>query len=218
MEIKSPPFTSDPFPLKPGVVIDGKPAADCVVRLLVRSEQAAISKEPESQRDSVALARSIVRLGDCTDQNAIRLAVDALTMTDEARIRAKIAELEARALTDREPGEVQINRAEYAYDVLSQPFALNPGIIWKGNRIEIAVVRLIRRGEYKIIERETETEARDTLTLLYGIHQLGQHYPTEEMLDLLSLPDIQRIFDQMEKLRAQHAPESKSEPGEAESA
>lgn len=210
-KIETPPFHSEPFPLRPGVQIGDIQATECVVRLLTRGDEKVVAKEPEDNQATIALARRIVRLGTVDDPSLILLAVqDALTKTDEFRILSAYAALEARALGSDEPEPVRLRRTAYSTDVIGEPFELKPGFIWDGKPIKTAVVRLIRRGEFRLIEKETDETRRDDLTIYFSLHQLGESEPTFEMIDLLTSPDMKRILDQEEALRARNAPADKS--------
>jgi hypothetical protein len=200
------------FPLKPGVMIEGKLCDSAVVRLLTRGDEAAIQKEPEDTRENVRLLRSIVRLGDFTDNTVIGMALNYLTTTDEVRIRVAIAQLESESLADplSEDKEIRV-RATLPTDITSAPFELNPGIHFMDKQQTICVVRLLRRGEFNSIDREPDEQTRDDLTLLHTIVQIGEIRDVRQVhIDQLVGVDIKRINKATEELAALYAPSSKS--------
>jgi hypothetical protein len=72
---------------------------------LTRHNQAHILYEKDAdKRDALFFTQSVASLGDIKDQTEILVALDELTMVDEMKIRACIAELQQEYL---EPKEVE---------------------------------------------------------------------------------------------------------------
>lgn len=202
---------SAPFKLYPGVIIVDKLVAECVVTLLSRGEKKAIEKEPESNREDTALAWSIIRLGDITDRTLILAALNDLAEVDVIRISREVQKLEEQCFEAGEVVEPLARKTINTSDIASQPFALNPGVTIGGREQKSCVVRLLRRGEIKEIERATSDTEKDDLFFFYTIVQLGDCMSVQlEHIDALADGDVQRINEAYEELRAQYAPTSKS--------
>lgn len=212
MKIETRRIESDVFTLYPGVVIDGQPKTECVVTLLTRDQVKDIQKEPEGQREDMELMYSIVRLGDVTDPTFIGVALGSLMVTDEIRIRQAVTQLQAECLTEGAPEPPTVRRIMPEIDLVSEPFALNPGVFINGQWQRTCSVRLLHRGEWKQIQAEPDPINQDDLSLYLSIVQLGNCTAVElAHVDQLTGGDVDRINEAIEELRAQYAPGSKSE-------
>lgn len=93
--IPSTELVSDPFPLNPGITINKKHLASCIVRLMTRGEWKKIEAESDPLvRDDMSLGLSIVQLGDETLITEEHL--NALTLPDTARINTALEDLRVR--------------------------------------------------------------------------------------------------------------------------
>ena len=212
------PELSDPFKLSPGIVVKGARITDCQVRLLTRGERKAIALEQdETTRDDLFFAQSIARLGTIEDRNEISEAVDSLLRGDELRIRGEMAKLDAKFLPTEPPTSPTVKRILRATDIVSKPFALNPGLAIDKQQIKTCVVRLLTRGEWKKLEAEDDGIKKDDLFFLLSIVQFGNIIEIKpEYVDQLVDVDIQRINGEIGELGAQYAPETKSIDGGSE--
>lgn len=209
--IKTNRIESKPFRLHPGLIVEDKLVNECVVTLLTRGDKKALQKEPESTREDTAIAQSIVRLGDITDRSLLLAHLDDLAEVDVIRINREIQRLEELCFEVGEVLEPYQKKTINTSDIASEPFALNPGVTIDGKEQRSCIVRLLRRGEIKEIERAGSDAAKDDLFFFYVIVQLGDCLNvTLEHIDALADGDVQRINDAYEELRAQHAPSSKS--------
>lgn len=212
MQIRPAAIESNPFPLRPGVVVDGKLLTDCVVRVLTRGEEKEIAQEPEEERGGLELCRSIVRLGNITDQAIISEAFDFLVGTDIFRIQQAISNLQAECFTDQSIDEPATIRTLRTTDIKGAAFRLNPGLVIDGRNVNSCVVRILRRGEDKLLEKEPDPTKRDDLFLYLCVVQFGDCVNiTPEMIDMLTADDCNRISDAYKELRAIYSPSDKSE-------
>ncbi len=201
--------------LKPGIIIKDKVISECQVKLLTRSQQKAVSHPelPAEQRETLFLAYSIESLGGLTDVTELMLALESLTVVDEIKIRQTLAELEQEYLQrPQEVEEPRWRKISKMTDIVSEPFALNPGIQTPdGKWHKSASVRLIRRGEWKLIQSEPDGQKRSDLILLYSIVQIGDILKVEQShIDDLIETDVERINQQVEVLRGRYALDTKS--------
>ncbi|MBI3654071.1 MAG: phage tail assembly protein [Acidobacteria bacterium] len=202
---------SRPFRLHPGVIIGDRFVDECVVTILTRGEKKALEKEPEAVREDTAIAWSIIRLGDLTDRTLILSAINDLADVDVSRITQQIAKLEADCFEAGEVQEPAIRRIVTTTDIVSQPFALNPGITVNGKEQKSCIVRLLRRGEVKQMQAQKDEMLADDMFFRFVIVQIGEVISlTNDDIDKLTDGDIQRIQEAYAELRAQYAPESKS--------
>jgi hypothetical protein len=209
--IKPNRIESKPFRLNPGILVDDKRVTECVVTLLTRGEKKNLQKEPETTREDTTLAQSIVRLGEMTDRTLILANLDNLAEIDVLRINREIQRLEEQCFEAGEVVEPFQKRTMNTSEILSEAFSLNPGVTINGKEQQSCVVRLLRRGEIKEIERAGTDAAKDDLFFLYAIVQIGDCMNvTLEHIDCLAEGDVQRINEVYEELRAQHAPSLKS--------
>jgi hypothetical protein len=212
--IKANRIQSKPFRLNPGILVDDKLTTECVVTLLTRGEKKALQKEPESSREDTALAMSIISLGEVTDRSLILANLDNLAEIDVLRISQKVKELEEEYLVDGERPDLLelLRKIPHVYEIRSEPFELNPGIPTEdGKWHKSCIVRLMTRGEAKQVQQRQSTSEADDIFLRFVIVQVGELLnPTPEQIDLLIDTDIERINEEYEALRAQHAPSSKS--------
>jgi hypothetical protein len=225
MKIAAAPYQSEPFNLIPGLTVDGEPVSECVLRLLTRNDLKLIAEcraEDEKAQEKggkglnppedIELSTCIARLGSITDRTFIRLCIDQLADVDIARIRAKYLEMQSSCFPDtgvvEEPKNIKILRET---DIRSKPFELNPGLEINGQWHKSAVVRLLRRGEWKQIVNEQDPVKRSDLELFHSIVQIGD-CTKFTMADLDNLTDVdqERIFKAAEGLRAEYAPQPKS--------
>jgi hypothetical protein len=203
---------SKPFKLYPGVIIENKLVSECVVTLLTRGEKKELEKEPEASREDTMIAWSIVRLGEVTDRTLILTSLNDLAEVDVLRISQKVSELHEQCLADGDIIEPSLIRIPGSYEIRSEVFELKPGIPTPdGKWHKSCIVRLMTRGEAKQAQQRLGTSEGDDLFLRFIIVQIGDLMPpTAEQIDLLIDTDIERINEQYEVLRAQHAPSSKS--------
>ena len=199
-------------------MVRGAKISDCQVRLLTRGERKAIALEQdETTRDDLFFSQSIARLGTIDDRNEISEAVDSLLRGDELRIRSEMAKLDAKYLPTEPPTQPTVKRILRATDIVSKPFALNPGLTINGQEIKTCVVRLLSRGEWKTLEAEEDRIKKDDLYFLLSIVQFGNVTEIKpDYIDQLVDVDIQRINGQIGELEAQYAPASKSDGGGSE--
>ncbi|MGH9760391.1 MAG: hypothetical protein ACREAC_06050, partial [Blastocatellia bacterium] len=196
-EIASAGVLSDPFPLRPGVVIDGLAggltAQTCQVRLLTRGDREAAMSLPENERDSELLVRRIARLGDCDDREMIRIAIRSLVFADELRIAKAVAELEA-SFTDVETTAREPEWTIEGRDIISEPFDLKVGIKVNGEPVRDCRVRLLTRGDWRSVESisQPETSERGYWVHIHSIASIG---PIQRRTADIS--DIRDAYDQL---------------------
>src|SRR6185436_3550020 len=134
-------------------------------------------------------------------------AVDNLLRGDELRIRSEMAKLDAKFLPTEPPPLPTVKRILRATDIVSKPFALNPGLTINGQQIKTCVVRLLTKGEWKTLEAEEDRIKKDDLFFLLSVVQFGNIIEIKpEHIDQLVDVDIQRINGQIGELEAQYAP------------
>ncbi|HKV38519.1 MAG TPA: hypothetical protein VJX67_04835 [Blastocatellia bacterium] len=101
--IQAADILSEAFNLNPGILVNGEPATECVVRLMTRGEWKRIQSAPESDQDFLAHIYSIARIGRVTDRAAITEAYYSLTQADVKRVDREVGRLQASFRDEGEP-------------------------------------------------------------------------------------------------------------------
>jgi hypothetical protein len=180
----------------------GHQITEAEVRLLTRADRKVIfAPGSPDERQDIALLKRITRLGDITDANTIATALDYLPLVDEDALQKAIVELDTKFVSVGKADLPAAKAMTRSSDIVSDVFSLNPGVIIDGREQKSCVVRLMRRGEWKQVDAEPDSQKRDDLALYFNIVQLGDCTDvTLEHLDQICLADYERINAEVRKL------------------
>ena len=212
MEATQSSHCSEPFQLNPGVASGSQVITECVVQLLTRGDRKVISAVTnDGDRADVWLAWSIARLGPHTDRETIKTLTLGMLEGDEERVQREIEKLRARFADKVETADLAFERILRPTDIVSEGFALSPGIVVDEKQINTCKVRLLTRGDLKALDKVNDEQERDDLAMLLSIYQLGDITEvTPAHVDMLTAPDEEKINQAIKELRAKYSPGSKS--------
>jgi hypothetical protein len=222
--VSDPVAVSDPIDLNPGLRINGSMVTTARVKLLVKREIKQILQAPEDERLDLELKYSLLNLGNVTDRRIIEAAVSDLTSVDEIRLHTSISELRLKYMNPQVAAPAPAAEKDFTIEgieIVSEPFALNPGLVINGQVITEARVRLLWRSQWTEVDAQPSDSEKGDLSFLYSIHSLGNHTDREIIraaVGSLTMPDVARIQDEVDALLARFSePITGSKGGEVAS-